>query len=355
VARGWRGLPISHARPITALRCSQKGDAPTPEEMVMARGLLILSGIGITVLTLGGATTVAQRTPAPGPSKDAGRAVPKTAWGHPDLQGVWDQTTGTPLERPDQYKNRKVLTDAEAADRERLRFAEFDENGRAGGTGDYGSVWREQSKNALNRTALIVDPEDGRIPPLTAAAQQDLDARMRARRARGEADSWHDRSLWERCITRGTPRIPNNYNSNWHILQTEQHVVILQEMIHETRVIPLDGRPHVAGGVRQWLGDSRGRWDNDTLVVETTNFSEKAEFRGFALNNARLIEKFRRLGPDRMDYEFTIDDPSVYTKPWTVSLPFILGTQYFEYACHEGNYGLPNILSGARAVEQSER
>jgi hypothetical protein len=126
-------------------------------------------------------------------------------------------------------------------------------------------------------------------------------------------------------------------------------------MIHETRIIPLDGRPHVTGSVRQWLGDSRGRWQNDSLIVETTNFSDKAEFRGFSLINARLTERFRRLGPDRMDYEFTIDDPTTYTRPWTVSLPFILGTQYFEYACHEGNYGLPNILAGARAVEQSQR
>jgi hypothetical protein len=314
----------------------------------MTRGGVVLSSI--TLVTLCGTALVAQRQPTASPRPS--QAVARTAWGHPDLQGIWDQTTGTPLERPDAYKGRAVLTEAEAAERERLRFAEFDEDGRAGGTGDYGSVWREQSKNALNRTSLITEPEDGRIPPLTPAGRQDVETRTTARRARGEADSWHDRSLWERCITRGTPRIPNNYNSNWHILQTEQHVVILQEMIHETRIIPLDGRAHVPGSVRQWLGDSRGRWDRDTLVVETTNFSDKAEFRGFALHNARLTERFRRIAPDRLDYQFTIDDPTVYTRPWTVSLPFILGTQYFEYACHEGNYGLPNILSGARAQDK---
>jgi hypothetical protein len=320
----------------------------------MARGGLTLPSIAIVALL--GTVILAQNPPTRGrdASKDAGRAVPKTAWGHPDLQGIWDQTTGTPLERPDEYKGRTSLTDAEAAQREKRRFAEFDEDGRAGGTGDYGSVWREQSKNALNRTALITDPADGRVPSLTAAAQEGLDARTLARRGRGEADSWHDRSLWERCITRGTPRIPNNYNSNWHILQTEQAVVILQEMIHETRLIPLDGRPHVAASVRQWLGDSRGHWENDTLVVETTNFNEKAEFRGFSLKSARLIEHFRRSGPDRLDYEFTIDDPSTYTRPWTVSLPLILGTRYFEYACHEGNYGLPNILAGARAADKTQ-
>jgi hypothetical protein len=322
----------------------------------MARGRFIILS-GITVVALTSAALLAQSTPLRSreASKNATPGIPKTAWGRPDLQGIWDQTTGTPLERPDEYKGRTSLTDAEAAQREKLRFAEFDEDGRAGGTGDYGSVWREQSKNALNRTALITDPADGRVPPLTAAGQQDLAARTAARRSRGEADSWHDRSLWERCITRGTPRIPNNYNSNWHILQTEHTVVILQEMIHETRIIPLDGQSHLPGSVRQWLGDSRGHWENDALVVETTNFSEQAEFRGFSLKNARLIERFRRLGPDRLDYEFTIDDPGIYTKPWTVSLPLILGTRYFEYACHEGNYGLPNILAGARASERSHR
>jgi hypothetical protein len=324
-----------------------KNGNTTPEELIMARRVLILSSIALAAL--GGSVLIAGR----GPAREATHAAPKTAWGQPDLQGVWDQTTGTPLERPAEYQGRAVLTDAEAADRERLRFAEFDEAGRAGGTGDYGSVWREMSKNALNRTSLITDPADGRIPPLTPAAQQDLDARTRARRGRGDGDSWLDRSLWERCITRGTPRIPNNYNSNWHILQTEHDIVILQEMIHETRFIPLDGRPHVPGSVRQWLGDSRGHWEGDTLVVETTNFSDQAEFRGFALNHARLVERFRRVGPDRLDYEFTLDDPTVYTKRWTVSLPLVLGTRYFEYACHEGNYGLPNILAGARAADKT--
>ena len=279
-------------------------------------------------------------------------AAPRTPWGHPDLQGVWDQTTGTPLERPAAYKDRKFLTDQEAADRERQRFAEFDQPGRAGGTGDYGSVWREGSKNALKMTALIVDPEDGRIPALTPEARRAAVARTTARRGRGEADSWEDRSLWERCITRGTPRIPNNYNSNWHILQTLQYVVIVQEMIHETRIIPLVSQPHLPAGLRQWLGDSRGRWDGDTLIVETTNFKDEAEFRGFPLGRTRLVERFRRTAADSLDYQFTIDDPATYTRTWSVSLPMTKGAQYYEYACHEGNYGLRNILSGARAMDR---
>jgi hypothetical protein len=200
-----------------------------------------------------------------------------------------------------------------------------------------------------------VDPDDGRIPPLTPEAKNIAETKSRARRARGEADSWVDRSLWERCITRGTPRIPNNYNSNWQIIQTPEHVVIVQEMIHETRIIPLDGRAHLGGHVRQWLGDSRGRWDGDTLVVETMNFNDQAEFRGFSLRNARLTERFRRTAPDQIDYEFTIEDSSTYTRPWTVSLPMTRGTQSYEYGCHEGNYGLRNILSGARAVDRVGR
>ena len=217
------------------------------------------------------------------PAPKGSRAIRsrKTSWGHPDLQGVWDQTTGTPLERPDEYKGRKLLTDVEAAERERMRFAEFDENGRAGGTGDYGSVWREQSKNALNRTALITSPGGRQDSSADARGTEDLEASTRARRARGEADSWHDRSLWERCITRGTPRIPNNYNSNWHILQTEHHVVILQEMIHETRIIPLDGRPHVAGTCANGsaIRVAAGKTTRSSSRPPTS--ANKAEFRGF--------------------------------------------------------------------------
>ena len=300
-------------------------------------------------VALSTAITLAGQEPGGEKKTAATFNAPRTSWGHPDLQGLWDQTTGTPLERPAEYAGRKFLTEKEALEREEERFSEFDKAGRAGGTGDYGSVWREGSRNALNRTSLIVDPDDGRIPALTPAAKSAAEARTQARRARGEADSWVDRSLWERCITRGTPRIPNNYNSNWQIFQTPEHVVIVQEMIHEIRIIPLDGRAPLGGKVRQWLGSSRGRWQGDTLVVETTNFSDEAEFRGFSLRNARLTERFKRTAPDGIDYEFTIEDSTAYTRPWTVSLPMTRGTQAFEYACHEGNYGLRNILSGARA------
>jgi hypothetical protein len=279
---------------------------------------------------------------------------PRTPWGHPDLQGVWDSTTGTPLERPDDLAGKEFLTDEEAIERERRRFAQFDNPDRGPGnpTGDYGSEWRDGSRNGLNRTSLIVMPRDGKLPPLTAEGQRIQRERQEARRARGTADTWEDRNLWERCLTRGTPRIPNNYNSNWHILQTPTHVVIEQEMIHETRVVPIDGRPHLPPAIRQWNGDARGRWEGDTLVVVTKNFNDKQEFRGLPLTTATLVERFTRTGPDSLDYDFTIEDPRVYTAPFTVGLPMTRQTEgYFEYACHEGNYGLMNILTGARAED----
>jgi hypothetical protein len=282
--------------------------------------------------------------------------VPRTAWGHPDLQGVWDPTTGTPLERPPQYNDREFLTDEEAAERERTRFAQFDspDRGPRNPTGDYGSVWREGSKNALNRTSLIIDPPDGRLPPFTAAAKEKVAARQMQQRNRGPADDWTDLPLWTRCITRGTPRIPNNYNSNLHIVQIPERVTIHYEMIHETRTIWLDGRPHLSSGIRLWNGDARGRWEENTLVVETRNFNAQQEFAGSSMATATLTERFTRIGPDEIDYRFTIDDPATYTRPLTVIQPMVRNTApYYEYACHEFNYGLRNILTGARAEERA--
>jgi hypothetical protein len=293
-----------------------------------------------------------------GQAADSEWPVPRTPWGHPDLQGIWDPTTGTPLERPPQYKDREFLTDEEAAERERTRFAQFDSPDRGPGnpTGDYGSVWREGSKNALNRTSLIVDPPDGRLPPLTAAAKEAASSRAAIRRARGPADDWTDLPLWTRCVTRGTPRIPNNYNSNLHIAQNRERVTIYYEMIHETRTIWLDGRPHLSPNIRLWNGDSRGHWEGTTLVVETTNFNDKQEFNRLPMSTATLIERFTRTGPDQVDYRFTINDPATYTRPVTVIEPMVRNAlPYYEYACHESNYGLRNILSGARAEEKAGR
>jgi hypothetical protein len=282
--------------------------------------------------------------------------VPRTAWGHPDLQGIWDPTTGTPLERPAEYKDREFVTDAEALERERTRFAQFDspDRGPRNPTGDYGSVWREGSKNALNRTSLVIDPPDGKLPPLTEAGKKAQAERQAARSGRGPADDWTDLPLWTRCITRGTPRVPNNYNSNLHLVQVPERVSIYYEMIHETRTIWLDGRPHLGSNIRLWNGDARGHWDGATLVVETTNFNDKQEFNGVPMKNATLVERFTRTGPDEMDYRFTINDPETYTRPFTVIEPMVRNAApYYEYACHEGNYGLRNILSGARAEERA--
>ena len=282
-------------------------------------------------------------------------AAARTPWGHPDLQGIWDQTTGTPLERAADAGDREFLSDEEAAERERRRFAAFDAPPRAGSPGNYGSQWRDGSRNALARTSLISDPAGGRIPALTPAGERQA-AANRARRRDHPADSWEDRNLWERCITRGTPRLPNNYNSNVLILQTPDAVVLLHEMINETRVVPLDGRPHVPDGVRLWNGDSRGRWEGRTLVVETTNFSPRQQFRGQPVGRLRLVERFTRSGPNRIDYEMTLDDPGTYTRPWTVVLPMTRsGGPIFEYACHEGNYGMDGILAGHRAEEAAEQ
>ncbi len=318
---------------------------------------------GVAIAAVAGVWLWAAQAPAIGqtatgvkPAAPANWQPPRTSWGHPDIQGVWDPTTGTPLERPAQYKDREFLTDDEATERERQRFARFDspDRGPRNPTGDYGSVWRESSKNALNRTSLIVDPPDGRMPTLTEEAQRAEDAREAARRTRGPADDWTDLSLWTRCITRGTPRIPNNYNSNMHIVQTPDRVTIFYEMVHETRTIHLDGRPHVGPGIRLWNGDSRGRWEGGTLVVETTNFNDKQEFEGRPLTTATLIERFTRTAPDQIDYRFTINDPATYARPVTVVLPMVANPQpYYEYACHEGNYGLEGILAGHRHEEKT--
>ncbi len=276
---------------------------------------------------------------------------PHTPWGHPDLQGIWDQTTGTPLERPPELAGQEFLTEEDAVTREERRFLAFDDAPRQGSPGNYGSQWRDGSRNALTRTSLIVDPPDGRIPALTPEAQRHREARQMHRRDH-PADSWVDRNLWERCVTRGVPRVPNNYNSNMLILQTPTAVVILNEMINETRVIYLGERPHVPSTVRLWNGDSRGRWEGDTLVVETTNFGDQQIFRGFPVGNLRLVERFTRVGADQIDYRMTLTDPGTYARPWTVVLPMTqTGGPIFEYACHEGNLGMEGILAGHRAEE----
>src|SRR5437867_8791696 len=297
-------------------------------------------------------------------SKDASKpwTPPRTPWGHPHLQGVWDYRTITPLERPSALSGKQFLTDDEAVtfEREENRRQNRDlidpEKGGLqyppGGVVPYNEFWYDRG-NAIvesRRTSLIVDPPDGRLPPLTAEGQRRADASAAEERetqlGRPRADSYEDRPLSERCIlSAGTlPILPGPYNNNIQVIQAAGHVAILNEMIHEHRIIPLDRRPHLARNVRQWLGDSRGHWEGDTLVIDTTNFSPKFDFRG-AGPSLHVVERFTRVAPDTLQYEFTVDDPTIWTKPWTAVIPMRKSSEWiYEYACHEGNGALKNVL-----------
>jgi hypothetical protein len=295
-------------------------------------------------------------------------APPRTPDGQPDLQGIWSYATLTPLERPRELARKEFFTEKEAAEYERSLLDKNNRDRRDGGAEAdvgraYNELWYDSGSHVVKtrRTSLVIDPPDGRIPAFTPEAQKQEAAFAEDRRRRGgdPADSWEDRSLGERCISRGAPKLPGGYNNNVQIVQTPGYVGILQEMIHEARIIPLDGRPHIDKSVRQWLGDSRGRWDGNTLVVDTTNYSDKVIFNTFNCcrgsgANLHVIERFRRVDADTIDYQYTVDDPTTYTKPWTVSIP-LSRTEgpIYEYACHEGNYGMTGLLSGARALEKA--
>ena len=288
-------------------------------------------------------------------SPEHGADLRRTPWGAPDLQGVWDTRTMTPLERPTEFSDQPFLSDEQAAEYER-RTLERQGNDDLGHT-VHAKRWLDygQELYADKRTSLIVVPETGRVPPLTPEAQRRGDVRRAARNVHGPADSWEDRTLWERCLTRGLPTVmlPSPYNGNIQILQTPDVVVIFTEMIHDARVVQMDGHPHLPGELRQWLGDSRGWWDGNTLVVETTNFTDQTIFRG-AGKDLHLLERFTSIDADTLKYEFTVSDPTTWAQPWSVAFPITRTEGYiYEYACHEGNYALRNILSYARAEEQA--
>jgi hypothetical protein len=314
----------------------------------------------------------ARRTAASASASSRTWKLPRTAWGHPDLQGVWANNNATPLERPKELASRQFLTDTELA-AVKSRAAElFNGDGdaafgdqvfiaavtnakefvsRDGKTGDYNHFWLVE-RDFDNRTSLITDPPDGKLPALTPDAEKRAAERTEARK-RSPADGPEDRSLSERCITFGSPRLGAGYNSYYQIFQTPDSVAIAMETIHDARIIPLDGRPHVGPSVRQWLGDSRGHWEGDTLVVDTTNYSAQSRFMG-STENLHVIERFTRVGPRTINYEITVDDPQTWTKPWTAMIPLKQSPdQIYEYACHEGNTGLYGILSGARAEEKA--
>jgi hypothetical protein len=309
----------------------------------------------IALTPFGVALVAGQARPATANAKDTPKTetTPRTAWGDPDLQGTWSYASLTPLERPAAVAGREFFTREEAAARE--AEAEADAPVKAGDPGAYNAFWFDRGKiDSKLRTSLITDPPDGRLP-LTAEARQTVKANAERRREH-PADSWLDRSAWDRCITyHGVPPISTGYNNTYQIFQTPAYVAILVENIHDVRIIPLDGRPRLNDSIRQWNGDSRGHWEGKTLVVETTNYSDKTELRFPSSRNTRAVERFTRAGDNVIDYQFTIEDPAVYTKPWTAVRPMtsLPGYRIYEYACHEGNYAMSGILGGARADEKA--
>jgi hypothetical protein len=303
--------------------------------------------------------------------------APRAADGHPDLQGVWANNSATPLERPKVLAGREFLTDQEVAALKQ-KAAELFDNGNSdaafgdsvfesalanvkgtksgfrsvdGGTGDYSSVWTV-ARDWDNRTSLITDPPDGRLPSMTPQAEHKQRAALAA--TTGRPSGPEDRSLSERCITYGSPQLVAGYQSYYQIVQTPTSVVIVTEMIHDARVIPLDGHPHLPPNIQSWMGDSRGHWEGDTLVVDSTNYRPGA-FRNVSSEKLHVIERFTRTGADTLRWELTIDDPGAWTKPWTAMIPLRSSKKaIYEYSCHEGNYGLADILAGARREDKAE-
>ena len=333
----------------------------------MSHRFLTVLGALATVLTvsLAPVTVTAQSR-----SDAADQTItPRTVAGHPDLRGVWDFRTVTPLERPSELADKDFLTEEETAayeiQRVRARNADLNRESTVtdrrvvNGTTEtndlrlaYNDFWWDRGTRVVGtrRTSLVIDPPDGRIPVLAPDGRRRADAR--SARSQRPTEGPEDRSLSERCITgfnSGPPMVSGGYNQNVQIFQTADHVVLVNEMVHNARIVPLDGRPHVP--IRQWTGDSRGRWEGDTLVVETTNFLRETSFANSSAN-LYLVERFTRVDAGTLIYEFTVEDPTTWTRPWTVQLPMTRADQpLFEYACHEGNYGMTGTLTGARAIE----
>jgi len=318
----------------------------------------------IAVLILSASTGLAQA-----PKK---WTPPKTPWGDPDLQGVWNDATSTPLERPNGLAGKGVLADEEAAEFAEQLANNLSRDRRNGGNEvdvnrAYNEHWMDSRRlkiTADKRTSLIVDPPDGRIPalvPLSPERQKVKAARAAAngRFNAGMPDTYHDFSLPVRCVIRtdSPPYLPTIYNNDFHIFQSPGYVAIGPEMIHSARIIPLDNRPHLGKNLHQWLGDTRGHWEGNTLVVETTNFRSDPGviFQDANPETYKIVERFTRVAPDSINYEFTVSDPMTWTKPWTALIPWNRidpEEQMYEYACHEDNYDEVHFLSGARAREK---
>jgi hypothetical protein len=279
--------------------------------------------------------------------------APKLAWGHPDLEGIWtsDDMRGVPMSRPAQFGTRRSLTDEEFAARARERA-----EARRVDDARTGTFRNEEGSRDFGYTSMVIDPADGRIPALTAEARTRPAARGTG--GVGPFNTIDDFSLWDRCITRGLVGswLPVVYGNGTRIIQTPDSVIIAHEMVHETRVIPLDGRPHLGGGIHQLMGDSRGHWEGHTLVIETTNFTDRLAVTGGVRHSEamRMTERITRIDPHMIDYELRVDDPKTYTAPWTLRMTLTSqpGYEMYEYACHEGNRSVPNSLSGEREYER---
>ena len=294
------------------------------------------------------------------------RAVPRTPWGTADLQGVWSFATVTPLERPQGVAG-EFLTAAEIKDIEqRATIAATDEargqDAARDVAGAYNDFWWDRgTRVAGRRSALIIEPKNGRMPALTPDAQKWADSehariRQETRGGNRPASSYEDTDLWDRCLTRSLPIVPGPYNNNIEIVQTPTHVAINQEMVHDVRIVPLDGRSHQPENVTSWFGSIRGRWEGDTLVVESRNFRDLQELPFAPRMSAAgmtLVERFSRLPNGNLNYQFTVNHPTVYTQPWTAVLEMTPGEAVFEYACHEGNHAMEGILKGSRLIEKT--
>ena len=299
------------------------------------------------------------------------QSTPKTPWGHPDLQGIWTSSGATPFERPENLQGRDVLTEEEVAAiraqteaRNRALLDAPPQRTEAGGNvGAYNNFWMDLGART-DRTSMVVDPPDGRLPPLTQAGELRRRTGEKAPGGVENDDTWEDRHIWERCVTRGgmpNAMFPRSYNNNMQVFQTPDHVVMLIEQVHEVRVVPLDGREIPSSKIYGWNGLSTGHWEGDTLVVVTSNLHPNVSaLQPWSIFNSKegsgedmtLVERFTRTGPDSLEYEVEVFDPQMYTRSWTVAYPFgRMDDLIYEYACHEGNEGMIGILAGGRAAD----
>jgi hypothetical protein len=341
------------------------------------RSLAIVGAVAVVLSLAQGQTVTHSVNAKPAKAANPGWTPPRTADGQPDLQGVWANNIATPLERPKELEGRALLTDSEVAALKKKAHELFGGNSDAafgdtvfrsvlanvqgtksgfkstdGETGDYSSVWTVE-REWDNRTSLITDPADGLIPAMTPEGQK-RQASLAAARTR-RPDGPEDRPLQERCITYGSPQLTAGYQSYSRIVQASDTVMIETEMIHDVRIIPLHGGPHLPSTVQQWLGDSRGHWEGDTLVIDTTNYKPRS-FMSLSSEKLHVIERYTRTGPETLKHEITIDDPGTWTKPWGLMVPLKRSSDpIYEYACQEGNIGMQGILAGARAEDAAEK